>query len=215
MLALNWLAAWFLFAKPFTVQHKPDPLVVLPDSALEQSRPRPPKGIVEKATKTIVDAEQIATSKGKPGRAAVLSYCRPSLAEAEPLPEFGKNRGSAIPLSAPVSRDTETLDTIPPTQPPFAGSVKDGRLTLHSTLSDGTLWRGSWRVHEPFTWSSSGDSVWVVQDRLWVRIGRGAVKCGKRAAIGGAVGGVVGAILGDWQAGSAAGGFVGCTSVFD
>jgi hypothetical protein len=79
-------------------------------------------------------------------------------------------------------------------------------------------WRATYTgIRPPVEWRSDGDSVWVEQERFWVRAGRGAATCGKRAALGSLLGGLVGGLLAEdgLRAGAIAGGAVGCASVLD
>jgi hypothetical protein len=113
----------------------------------------------------------IADAPSLPGRLDVASYCAPVVHEAS---------GS----------DTLTHNPPPAILPDFGGRRDGPRLELFSTLGDGRRWSWQGTVRGRIQWQSSGDSVLVTGDRLWVRIARGAPKCAAWGAGGAAAGGL-------------------------
>lgn len=166
---------------------KLEPVVVLPDSALQQSRPRPPKTFVQKLERTKVKPQQVATSQGKPDTAAVRRYCEPIVVRS--APQTQEVRDTVVQTAVQQS------PAPPPLLPPFAGRFHGKRLELHATRSDGSLFRGTYRVHQPVEWGVTDGQPWVTQPRLWVRVGQGAKQCVKQSPIGALVGLAVGALI--------------------
>lgn len=130
--------------------------------------------IAQKLTTRAVKPDQvrIAEAPSAPGRLAVAMYCAPAI---------------ALQTSAPDS--TTSHHNAPPSLlPDFGGRRAGARLSLYSTLGDGRRWATDYTARGRISWSSSGDSVLVRGDRLWVRLARGAGRCapaiGGTAAVG-------------------------------
>jgi hypothetical protein len=192
---------------------KLEPKVTVPDSAIARSVPTPPKGI-ERVVRTTMRPTQVATSEGRPGAAAVLDYCRPSLTVDGVAPEFGSVGGAARPLPVPVT-NAVPVDTARPVLPPFSGKFHAKHLELHSVLSDGRLYRATYaRLRDGSEWGSDADSTWLSQPRLWVRVGQGATQCVKQSPVGAVLGLVIGAALRKPEIGAAAGAGVACADGF-
>jgi hypothetical protein len=142
---------------------------------LEQQRPELEKrSLGEKLTTKRIPPDQvaIASAPSMAGRLEVASYCAPLLAT--------DSAQGAEPAGA-VNQ---------PQLPDFAGRRDGSRYTLFSTLGDGRRWQGTYTARGRVSWESSGDTVLVTGDRLWVRIARGAPKCGLWGAGGAAAGGL-------------------------
>jgi len=80
------------------------------------------------------------------------------------------------------------LNEKPAILPDFAGKRSGPRIELYSTLGDGRRWQWTGTARGRVTWQSSGDSVLVRGDRLWLRIVRGTPRCATYGAAGGAIG---------------------------
>jgi hypothetical protein len=142
---------------------------------LEQQRPELEKrNLGEKLTTRRIQPDQvaIASAPSMAGRLDVASYCAPALEAAS---------------SRQPAADTGQVVAI---LPDFAGRRDGSRYTLFSTLGDGRRWQGTYTARGRVSWESSGDTVLVTGDRLWVRIARGAPKCGLWGAGGAAAGGL-------------------------
>jgi hypothetical protein len=114
----------------------------------------------------------IADAPSLPGRLDVASYCAPAIAETS--------------SGQPAADSGQVVVTLPD----FGGRRAGPRLELFSTLGDGRRWSWQGTVRGRIQWQSSGDSVLVTGDRLWVRVARGAPKCGLWGAGGAAAGGL-------------------------
>jgi hypothetical protein len=141
---------------------------------LEAQRPElEERSLREKLTTRRIQPDQvaIADAPSMPGRLDVASYCAPLVMHDTPAGE-------------------DSTHNPPPQLPDFAGRRDGARFTFYSTLGDGRRWQGSYTARGRVSWESSGDSVLVTGDRLWVRIARGAPKCGLWGAGGAAAGGL-------------------------
>lgn len=138
-------AGWIVWLG-VTRGHKPEPVVVLPDSALQRDRPKPTLTLPQHITTRTVKPTQVATSEGKPDTARVRVYCAP----ADP-PRADTASGPSHEAAAPA----------PPRFPPFAGRAGKHTLELHATLGDGTLWRGRYTIGSRAEWATTDTSVVV------------------------------------------------------
>lgn len=124
---------------------------------------------------------RIADTPSAAGTKAVASYCSPSIVFAD--------RGKIS-----LRTEAEVKDSAPQfhSRLPDLGGRRDGpRLNLYSTLNDGRRWAADYHVRGRISWASDGDSVLVRGDRLWVRVLRGAPRCGAIAAASGGLGAVI------------------------
>jgi hypothetical protein len=169
-------AAWHL---------KPDPAVeptVYVDAArMEKARVDPTPGLLEriqlgrvKPTQVRIGLEPSAAGKKRVENycgAAAAPYLVQTSAKSGPVPDSAKNRGTARRIL-----------------PDFGGRVRGSRVSLQSTLSDGTPWAADYRVRGRWTFISDGDSVVVRSERFWSRVARGLVRCGVIAGAGAGIG---------------------------
>lgn len=76
----------------------------------------------------------------------------------------------------------------PPTLPYLAGRYGSGRLELWVGRSDSSVLYQRHRVHAPFDFVTDSAGVHVHEQRAWLRVVKGAAKCGGAAAIGAGAG---------------------------
>jgi hypothetical protein len=160
----------------------PIPPVVQTDTLwLEAQRPKlehPSLG--QRLTTTRIRGQTtIADVPSAPARLAVDRYCLPKLqpAAADSQPRASDEGENQLHTSALL--------------PDFGGKRAGPRLELFSTLNNARRWQWTGTVRGRVQWQSSGDSVLVTGDRLWVRLVRGAPKCAARMAVHGLVGGLL------------------------
>jgi hypothetical protein len=117
----------------------------------------------------------IADAPSAPAQLAVRRYCEPLVLQ-----------------TSAVGSDSGSMNEKSPAQLPDFGGKKAGpRLELFSTLNSGHRWQWTGAVRGRAKWQSSGDTVLVTGDRLWVRLVRGAPKCAAKMAVHGLVGGIL------------------------
>jgi hypothetical protein len=117
----------------------------------------------------------IADAPSAPAQLAVRRYCDPAVVDLNGL----RN---------PVISDSAAP---PAVLPDFGGKRAGPRLELFSTLNNARRWQWTGTVRGRVKWQSSGDTVLVTGDRLWVRLVRGGVKCAPKMAAHGLVGGLL------------------------
>lgn len=153
------------------------PSVVHTDTLyLEAQRPKLEKpSLGQRLTTTRVRGQTtIADAPSAPAQLAVRRYCAPVVVD-------GAIAGAAVADSGGNVQQAPVL-------PDFGGRRAGPRLDLYSTLNNARRWQWTGTVRGRVQWQSSGDSVLVTGDRLWVRLLRGAPKCAAKAAVYGLVG---------------------------
>lgn len=163
-------AVWELKPAP-----APGPAKVETDTLwLEKQRPdlvKPSLG--QKLTTTRVRGQTtIADAPSAPARLALRSYCLPL-------------------LQPPAADSVSSKENPPPALPDFSGRRAGSRLELYSTLNSERRWQWTGTARGRVTWESSGDSVLVRGDRLWVRLVRGGIRCSPKIGATGLVGGLL------------------------
>lgn len=161
------------------------PIVQVDTLWMEAQRPHLAKpSLGQKLTTARVRGQvAIAAAPSAPAWLTITGYCAPVIGK----PESGKADLNGLRNS--VISDS----TVPPALlPDFGGRRAGPRLELYSTLNSARRWSWTGTVRGRATWQSSGDSVLVRGDRLWVRVVRGAPRCGAYGAAGGAIGALVG-----------------------
>ena len=145
---------------------------------LEAQRPQLEKpSLGQKLTTTRVRGQTaIADAPSAPAQLSVRQYCAPTI---------------ALQTSAPPSDSAASTENPPPVLPDFRGRRAGPRLELYSTLNNARRWQWTGHVRGRVQWESSGDSVLVRGDRLWVRLVRGAPRCAVKMGAHGLVGGLL------------------------
>jgi hypothetical protein len=186
-------AAWHLKPDPAV-----EPTVYVDAVRMEKARVDPTPGLLERIQLGRVKPTQvrIGLEPSTAGKKRVENYCGAAAApylvqtsaKPSPVPDSAKNRGTARRIL-----------------PDFGGKVRGSRVSLQSTLSDGTAWAADYRVHGRWTFITSDTSVSVRSERLWSRVLRGVGECALAGAAAGAAGWLV-----DGKRGAAVGATAGC-----
>jgi hypothetical protein len=167
--------------------HQPGDVTVRAPERVEAERPRTiAPGLGERLTTKAIAPDQVVrgSSPSVEGKRRVEAYCRPL-----PPEQLTGPRPASSPLALELRKSAAEISTAENrTLPDFGGRRQGSRLTLYSTLSDGTPWSAVYRVRGRAAWLSSGDSAAVRGDRLAVRVVRGAPRCGLLAAAQAAIG---------------------------
>lgn len=201
----------------------PDPEfdeVTITDEQLEEKKPDPPSGLIDRILQPEVDPDQVATAPGA-GQPSLGGFCGPLIEQALARAEAQRQvdevpTGDLVdrpvpPPAPPVDPDQEQLETA--TALLFdAGRYEGSTLELFTVDNAGDASRLLYTgVHRPLEFGVRDNGVaWVSGSRFWyvkpaikggslagAGAGVGAVICGSQCAVGGAViGGVAGAIWG-------------------
>jgi hypothetical protein len=163
----------------------PAPSVVRTDTLwMEKARPKlehPTLG--QRLTTTRIRGQTtIADAPSAPAQLAVRRYCEPVI------------KSPAVDIlgdSQPRASDEGANQLHTALLPDFGGKKAGPRLELFSTLNNAHRWQWSGTVRGRVQWQSSGDTVLVTGDRLWVRLLRGIPKCAPKMAAHGLVGGLL------------------------
>ena len=160
--ALACLAAGWLLHRPGLAPVR-YARVVVTDTLIMAGEPRVETRFVDRIIYRTVQPEQVATAP-QAAVTDVARFCAPSVRTAT----------------------ADTTESPPPALLLRSGSFDGSDLEQWGPLSNGDLWRGSYRVHAPLTWRVDGDSLIVRGKRTWwVRpAAKGAVLIGIGALIG-------------------------------
>lgn len=189
-IAAGGLLVGMLFAMvlgPRPPAHQAGDVTVRSPDQVEAERPRTiAPSLGERLTTKAIAPDQVVRASGPSveGKRRVEAYCRPL-----PPEQLTGTRPASSPLElreGPTGVGELTPKSL--ALPDFGGRRQGSRLTLYSTLSDGTPWSAVYTVRGRAAWLSSGDSAAVRGDRLLVRVARGAPRCGLEAAAGAAIG---------------------------
>lgn len=102
-------------------------------------------------------------------------------------------RDSVPPESSSVeppdsARTDSGADEVAPTVPYVAGRYGSGKLDLWIGRSDSSVLYQRHRVHAPFDFVTDSAGVHVHEQRAWLRVVKGAARCGGAAAVGAGAG---------------------------